>query len=524
MKGSVKIQLFDKDGNLASQVEDHNMLTNFIQNYFKGQVVGNGRYSGNSYSDQNSKLGNLLHKFFGTLQIFGETLSEDPNDYFANGQKVIGLATYNASYSGSRPFYGNYNGAESGWTDEKTFKYVYDFPTSQGNGTIKALGLSPITANGHGFGIQGCDEGSLFDYSVSNKSFQVSYFTDNDGNMMNYPRWNYDSSVNFGVLLPVVGIPNKGFIAVIKNPAWTFFSPSHEQYFGKTSSIQLYKFPWVFDKLGFGKLATMMAGYGVRQTLESYATIELKNPLNTNSENYGFYNYANGKIYALYANNANWNPNVELNMTVYDIATDGQSVIKIRNTTGKTIKLTRSGQYTAWLPAFCGFCNGEYLFIRTTENKCYSINITDQSDVKGFKTFFGDEWTFTSDSFCYFHQSKDCVFMCGSHSNYYDNYGNFSTIYSFNLKTGYVSEINERYVIATITDTQSYIVPIVGKYDLVLRHNIFNNSGNSQYTPFVYRTLAGLCLSTKMNLVEPVVKTADFSMKVTYTIQSEPIG
>ena len=78
MTGLVKLELFNKNGKCVKKIEDHNMLTNFLKDSFRltqnNCLFQTGGYSGSA--DVLNKLGNHMHRYFGTLQVLGETVSE----------------------------------------------------------------------------------------------------------------------------------------------------------------------------------------------------------------------------------------------------------------------------------------------------------------------------------------------------------------------------------------------------------------------------------------------------------------
>lgn len=531
MTGLVKLELFNKNGKCVKKIEDHNMLTNFLKDSFRltqnNCLFQTGGYSGSA--DVLNKLGNHMHRYFGTLQVLGETVSEDPGEYFANGEKVVGLATYKVGYAGDNPAYGTYNGTESGWSEDgSAYTYVYDFDTSKANGTIKALGLMPINAGAHGFGLPSVDKTAMFNNDVSKD--QEYLLGQPFGQQLCAPCYNTLYAVR-----PFIALPDKNCIIGIQRITSKFWYNSNypDDYIGKSKKLPFVKMPYEFYQMGFHQIATKMSYYNntIKKDYTPFYEMNLKNTLNETGNNYGFLSVANGKIFALYTNTQNWAPNAEYIMTVYDVVSGTESYVTIKNTTGKTLMLMSSSVLSGMIQYTHTVCNGEYILVKSTDGYLYSINLVDQSDVKEITWENGNKaanWQNGSNNVIYYI-NKDTVFLTWNGSmNVPPSYSSSATaLYSINLKKGQVkmmstdnSDMNRQFC-----HTGVLLAPILGNPACAI-----DLSGNIEYSFDAARTvylntfvLSAFCMTTKLNLDEPVVKTADFSMKVTYTVQFEPI-
>lgn len=131
MKGHVSIELKDvKTGKIQKYVSE-NMVTNAVSNYLKYRVLSNTYGTGN-YGETFPIVTNCLSG----LLLFDETLEENANNIFCRAG-LIGVCARDATTDIKR---GTYNTAESGKT-ETGHRHVWDFNTSQCNGTIRALSL-----------------------------------------------------------------------------------------------------------------------------------------------------------------------------------------------------------------------------------------------------------------------------------------------------------------------------------------------------------------------------------------------
>lgn len=531
MKGSVKLELFDKTGKCVKKVEDHNMLTDFLKDAFRltqhNCLYQTGGYSGSN--DTLNKLDNHMHRFFGTLQILGENVSDDPKEYFANGEKVVGLATYKVGYAGDNPAYGTFNGTESGWSEDgSAYTYVYDFDTSKANGTIKALGLMPINAGAHGFGLTALDKTAMFNNDVT-KDYEY---------LLGQPYSQQFCAPCYNTLYairPYIAVPDKNCIIGIQRftPKFAYNSNYADDYLGKTKKIPFVKMPYEFYQMGFHREATKVCIYNrpLSKEYTPFYEMTLKNPLNETSNNYGFINVANGKIFALYANSQTWAPDVEYIMTVFDVESETESFVTIKNTTGKSLMLMSCGTLSGMIQYTHTACSGDYLLVKSTDGYLYSINMVDQSDVKEIIWGNGNtstNWQNSSNQVIYYTY-KDTIFITwGNALNYPPSYStSATTLYSINLKKGQVTKmsLDNADMNRQFSHTGILLSPVLGNPACGLDY-----SGNIEYCLDTARVvyyytmiMSAFCMTTKLNLDEPVVKTADFSMKVTYTVQFEPI-
>lgn len=136
IKGSATIELTNADG--SKQIVKHdNMVTDAVNDMltsFRGEMPLVMRMA--SIGDS------FVKHLFGGIMLFNEKLSNYPADYAINTTKITGYASQDA-YGGTDLSRGGCNQAESGLQEDGSYKLVFDFGTSQGNGTIQSLGLCP---------------------------------------------------------------------------------------------------------------------------------------------------------------------------------------------------------------------------------------------------------------------------------------------------------------------------------------------------------------------------------------------
>ena len=146
LKGKTIIELTDTKTGKKERYEDNNLVTGAINDIIldrkKYYEYSHGR--GYEKSDNYScfyHMFPLYERFFGGIMLFGNSIDET-HKYITGDDVVIGSATYGNVYGGLDPQIGSYNETESEVnTEEKYVKYVYDFETNQGNGTISSVCL-----------------------------------------------------------------------------------------------------------------------------------------------------------------------------------------------------------------------------------------------------------------------------------------------------------------------------------------------------------------------------------------------
>lgn len=136
LKGSATIELVNADGS-KEVIKHDNMITNAVNDLCMSQrgematvlkIVSNG----DSYAQA----------LFGGLLLFSTPLNDDPNDYFLPNANITGYASQDA-YAGPDIARGSFNASEGGAQEDGSYKFVWDFATSQANGEIKSLALCP---------------------------------------------------------------------------------------------------------------------------------------------------------------------------------------------------------------------------------------------------------------------------------------------------------------------------------------------------------------------------------------------
>lgn len=133
LKGHAKLVLIDRRGNVLEEIEKDNMITNALD-FVIPTLIGSNK-SPNEY------LLPIAFNALGGLMLFDGPLEEDAdNIHFPN--KDVHLVGYGGRYTDAgNPQRGSYNSSESS-SNENSYTMVWDFNTSQANGTIRSLALT----------------------------------------------------------------------------------------------------------------------------------------------------------------------------------------------------------------------------------------------------------------------------------------------------------------------------------------------------------------------------------------------
>lgn len=143
LKGHATIQLFE-DGHEVERIEEDNLVTDAVATIFASQFFGNG--------DLRSLT--PVRNLYGGIYAFQNSLEESASNVRPPAQNVNPLVAHagQESHATASPYRGNPNAIESGLIqDGKGYKFVWDWNTSQGNGTINALALTMSRFGNTGF-------------------------------------------------------------------------------------------------------------------------------------------------------------------------------------------------------------------------------------------------------------------------------------------------------------------------------------------------------------------------------------
>ena len=149
IKGKTVFELTDVNTGKVERYEDCNMITNGLQEFL--DPCGSwGIYPFAKDSVRSTSVRNTLT---GGILLFDGTLDEDVTNTYANASlKMVGNGALGISNATNVTELGSYNSEESGVQADGSIKYVYDFLTSQANGTIQSVCLTSKVGGYMGYG------------------------------------------------------------------------------------------------------------------------------------------------------------------------------------------------------------------------------------------------------------------------------------------------------------------------------------------------------------------------------------
>lgn len=140
IKGHTEIQVRDsKTGRMVQHTHDDNMVTNGLATFLKNHGVLNAT------PFVSNIRGDFIPNLLGGIMLFNDTLTASADTVLMpDGVKMTANAAYGTTHTGDPTELGSYDANESGWQDaaHTTYKLVYNWAESQGNGVIKSAALT----------------------------------------------------------------------------------------------------------------------------------------------------------------------------------------------------------------------------------------------------------------------------------------------------------------------------------------------------------------------------------------------
>lgn len=140
-EGKTIIELKDgRTGKLLQRTEDKNMLTNALSLFYKqGGITNPSAFNRQTISQT------ALERLLGGVLLLDTAITEDAT--IVRVPKNVGMTANGAKgvlNSGNPTELGSWNESESGWQNDGSYKMVWDYTTSQGNGTVACVCLTSL--------------------------------------------------------------------------------------------------------------------------------------------------------------------------------------------------------------------------------------------------------------------------------------------------------------------------------------------------------------------------------------------
>lgn len=468
LKGKMTIELTDVNTGKTDVIEEENMVTNALANIFAplGHLVN----ADTIYNQYNM----FYQKLLGGLLLFDNTIEEDANQLYAPANaNLVGCAVYNTQNNTTGKMRGGYNQTESEFNSKQRYmKFVYDFSTSQANGTISCVALTHQQGGYTGYGSNDAvlNTGvnlAICPYSASLQYVHPSYTGASTGDK-------YSGCS--------IGTTEVLFLMDTDNDVAYYFKIK------SATSISIIK-----RRMYLKSVSIFENPYSQKPMIEETELDTLGTALATN---YIAYNYdvGNNCLYIFSSANSYINANGTFNITRIRISDWSITQWTMTNTTN--VQLNTSGTRFA-------FASNDYVYLKgySSPYEIYRFEIGNSANVVAMKR----SGMGTNDGWPVFAINGRIYYQTSS-SN-----ANSRHIYILNEET------------ETILKTENceifncYHFPC---YTPVLNHPMLFYCSFGSYTTSTFFILANY-LATINNLSEPVTKTADKTMKITYTIQEQ---
>lgn len=508
IKGSATIELTNADG--TKQIIKHdNMITNAVADMFRSYMGDMPLIHKLNFYDYT-----YAGTIFGGLLLFDDILNDDASDYAIPSTKITGYAS-NTAYSGNDLSRGSRNIAESGLQEDGSYKLVWDFGTSQGNGNIQSIALCPIA-----MGKIGASDAPVRSEYVSYRLGEEAYVpyrsSGSKGAFPDYYRL-LDATVdgvNSQSIFPVAIIGNIIYAVDWRNVDYIYNSAYNLVNNG--GILKLYKFKYQFNSVSISA-TTGRAKYV--ETIDVQIPTEIVNLAYTRTDGYQYgvvgihFNKRDNKLIVFpYSLKTALAPNATLPYVEIDLL-DNYKVTNcsMTNTTNQSLSI-----YGKWFSNYGSRCglyisNDHILMIGGTgaDARMYVINRTDNAKVVKVKIGGEDFVPYNLNyrnalNFCSKIINNNTAVVTFGEIGYSDPYD----MYIIDLTTGVAKKCN--------TVGQNDGNRVINIYYPIMTDGaiVYDSDTYMGCTP----KLNPFILTTKNNLDEPVVKTASQTMKITYTL------
>lgn len=462
LKGKTIIELTDVKTGKVERHEDGNMVTNALQHIFEPL----GHYKTAARLFTSSDMVPFYQNLLGGLLLFDGEIEENAEQIYApSSVNLTACGVYGRQNDTTNTCRGDYNMTESEVNlNDKYVKFVYDFTTSQGNGNIACVALTSKRAGYCGYGAK--------DATYVNGDYVSLMLSDNIINFSGQSSCSRrGGSINLGVTQFLFAVdPTNDVLWYLRvNSSKSLSIVKRKGYF---------KTVGVFDTpSSSGKL------------IETIDLPDMSTGLLNTSNLY--YNYVESEKCVYIYSSANY----------YLDAGGAFNVIKIniQNNAVTEYSMTNQTNERIYLASNYSFVDGGFIYVKPYSTyKIFKIAVGNSSDVRVISWPSDCQSSYTMPVFAYGGRI------------FYDNYShsysnNADRLLVLNTENEEMLKTESRTMYGWISSSNPCGVPVIGHPECLWEYG--------------YVIYPGMYLATINNLGEPVTKTADKTMKVTYIIR-----
>ncbi|MEF9961151.1 MAG: hypothetical protein RR755_00735 [Erysipelotrichaceae bacterium] len=465
LNGLMKIEMTDIHTGKTETVLEQNMVTNALANIFKPMGLDK------SPDKMLNRMNPYYQTLLGGLLLFDSTIAENADNlYPPSGVNLIGCASYGEQNNTTGTLRGGFNQTESELNiTDRYMKYVYDFTTSQANGTISCVCLTHKNGGYTSYGGKDAPFGGSYGLGMQVCDGQLQYV------------YNSYTGASTGDKYSGCTVGTTEMIFLIS------MAEDAVYYFRIDSSKKI----TITKRRAYMKSVSVLENpYSTKPLIDSFELEELKTQLPTNYISYNF-DTADNCLYIVNCADYHLEANGIFYVTKVNFSTWKVTQYTMTNTTSESISLNsmRYSYVHRGFIVFRGYNNSNHIYKMEVGN---SANV-ELLKLVGFTAVYG-------------------VFAMGINGRIYiEGYNSGYYLYVINLDTNEILKVEAAYIIGG-SNPPAY-TPVLNEPMLW-----FGSYGNR--TTLGYFIMSNY-LATINNLSEPVTKTADKTMKVTYIIQEQ---
>ena len=464
LKGTMTIEMTDVHTGETETILEQNMVTNALTEIFKPLgLAKNPETVLKSFAPYYQKL-------LGGILLFDRTIEENPNNIYPPADaNLIGCAVYGNQNNTKGTKRGGYNQTESELNlTDRYMKFVYDFTTSQANGTISSVCLTH--ANGGYTSYGGAD-------AVLSSSYPLGVRLD-DGSLQ-YVYTSYTGAKT--------GDKYSGYTKGSTELIFLIDRETDAVYYFRIDSANAITI--IRRRAYLKSVSVLTSPYYTKELIDSVQVDGLN--LHTSYLAYNF-DHADNCLYIITSPKSDLDAGAAFNIT--KIAFENWAVTEYTITNTTNVRIETSGMYFA-------YCHNGFVYIKSEDSPyaVYKIEISNPANVVKLK-----------------HNSKAAVdgyprFAVNGRV-YYENYNSTYQVHIANESTNELLNPENGYIFNSSRYRYCY-TPFLNE---PMMYYVSCGSNTTIGTLLITNYLA-----TINNLSEPVTKTVDKTMKITYIIQEQ---
>ncbi|WP_151410759.1 hypothetical protein [Anaerococcus sp. Marseille-P9784] len=463
LKGKSIIELIDVKTHKKEVYEDENLVTNAVPDLLRLNPSGLMFPIQSTSTKFEEEIFPIANKCYGGILLFEDKLEEDPAKYIVpSTNKIIGYASNDVNSTDSQ-MRGSANLNES-TPLENGYKFVWDFSTSQANGRISSLALTHYRGGTNFYGDI---------YGKGNNTIKLNSVSRDVGNE---------------VLRIYIGMVEANPLTNTFTSIWPLMN----------KTLEIVKFKEAISSVGLNDKIS-------RECFQKIEKLTLdiqdfyKDVRSFYQEYSAFFDGEDGYYYGFILGESSNNKNTRLNRI--KIKKEDYS-FTIDHWTIEDLRLTNVGSYPsnddygAYRRTNSLIKDGYLYTINTSKTIIIKININNPIDIKEIDLGFKSNFEPDSDSYSCLYKYGDYIIGSDFVIDKNDNVLRTKSSYFYRLMTPFIE----------------YGTFIIG-YGSYVRDN-YRSLYKMLYLMTPY-------LGTINNLSSPILKTADKTMKITYTLTEE---